>query len=161
MHDYSRFKPVFNHTVDTAAVSADGSQYVDPRATTHFTIGGAGNPEMPQPPRSKCHTWDVNDDGSSKCSRVDWSPWVVCESGYFPQCPNFNYGRCTVHNATHLEWEQVSVTRPGHAVNGTVVQNASIVPGSVIDHVMIVQRHHGSFSRATDDGKQGPTPHDP
>ena len=121
VHDYSRFLPVYNHTVRPGKTSP----YVDPevvhclaallawlpprfarswlparadhnhrvrggcsQATVYFTIGGAGNPEMPQPPRSKCSAWDTGCTGIST-----WSPWGVCESGYFPKCPNFNFGR--------------------------------------------------------------------
>eukprot|EP00947_MAST-08B_sp_MAST-8B-sp1_P004175 g4175.t1 len=139
VHDYSRFLPVHNHSVKNGT-TMKGAPYVDPEATVYLTIGGAGNPEMPQPPISKCAAWDHGCSGTQK-----WSPWGKCESGYFPRCPNFNFGRCVVHNATHLEWQQISVTGPGAAVNGTVVRNASIVPGYVMDSVMIVQRHHGSF----------------
>ena len=139
VHDYTRFRPTFNHVVDITSVSTDGHTYTNPRATTYLTIGGAGNPEMPQPPVSKCTVWDVG------CTPVDWSPWAVCESGYFPKCPNFNYGRCIIHNATHLEWEQISVTRPGASLNGTILRNASIVPGHVIDSMLLVQTKHGPF----------------
>ena len=69
----------------------------------------------------------------------------MCESGYFPKCPNFNYGRVHVVNATHLRYVQVSVTAPGVAVNGTVVHNATIVPGWTLDEVWVVQHRHGPF----------------
>lgn len=141
VHDYSRFLPVFNHTVRPGSDPTE--PYTNPRATVYMTIGGAGNPEMPQPPQSKCTTWDPADN----CTEMPRTPWLSCESGYFPKCPNFNYGRVVVHNSTHLHWEQVSVTKPGEAVNGSVTKNASIVsPGVVIDEMWLVQNQHGPFA---------------
>lgn len=141
VHDYSRFLPTYNHT---PMPGPNKSQpFADPKATAYLTIGGAGNPEMPQPPRNKCTTWDAG------CTDVHtWSPWAVCESGYFPKCPNFNYGRAVVLNRTHMYWEQVSVTRPGKVdANGTVVANASVVvPGWTMDKFWLVQRNHGPFN---------------
>ena len=117
--------------------------YVDPRATVYVTIGGAGNPEMPQPPVSKCAAWD---DGCVPA----WAPWAACESGYYPHCPNFNYGEAVVHNATTLTWRQVSVTGNGVGRNGTVVKNATVVPGYTLDTFTIVQRQHGPFVTPVD-----------
>jgi hypothetical protein len=136
VHDYSRFYPVFNHTVMNGSAA---EPFVDPRATVYLTIGGAGNPEMPQPPKNKCTSWDEG------CTPIRWSPWSVCESGYYPKCPNFNFGRAVVHNSTHLEWQQLTVTAPGVTRNGTVVKNATVVSPTVMDSVMIVQRNHGPF----------------
>ena len=107
VHDYSRYKPTYNHTVDSESVSEDGHTYTDPRATTYLTIGGAGNPEMPQPPRSKCSTWD---DG---CRAINWSPWVVCESGarpnhpltllaHYPHLPTHTYTHAPTHSSPHI-----------------------------------------------------------
>ena len=137
VHDYSRFLPVYNHTPHPGS---RGAPYTNPKATVHLTIGGAGNPEMPQPPHSKCSAWDNN------CTNIQsWSPWAECESGYFPKCPNFNFGRVSVANATHLHWQQVSVTKAGKARGGVVVQNASVVPGYLMDDFWLVQQHHGPF----------------
>ena len=142
VHDYSRFLPVYNHTPRPGTTAA-GEPFTDPRATVYMTIGGAGNPEMPQPPLSHCTAWDTN------CTNISgWAPWAVCESGYFPKCPNFNYGRAVVYNATHLRWEQVSVTNPG-ARNGTVVQNASVGDRHVIDSMWLIQHTHGPFGGYT------------
>jgi len=140
VHDYSRFLPVYQHSVKNGSAAAP---FVNPGATVYVTIGGAGNPEMPQPPVSKCSTWDP----FQNCTKIPQTPWLVGESGYFPKCPNFNYGRIDVVNATHLHWEQVSVTRPGRGVNGTVIQNASVVsPGVVIDDFWLIQSNHGRFT---------------
>jgi len=140
VHDYSRFYPVFNHTV-LNGTTVVGEPFTDPRATVYLTIGGAGNPEMPQPPKNKqCTLWDQN------CMRMTRTPWSVCEYGYYPKCPNFNYGRVTVANETHLHWEQVSVTQPGQfSANGTLIKNASVVPGHVIDEMWLIQHRHGPF----------------
>ena len=54
--------------------------YEDPRGTVYFTIGGAGNPEMPQPPRSKCSAWDAG------CTSISWSPWAVCVADEAHMC---------------------------------------------------------------------------
>lgn len=140
VHDYSRYFPVYNHTVLNG--TADPKEpFTDPRATVYLTIGGAGNPEMPQPPKNKqCSAWDMS------CMHMRSTPWSVCEMGYFPKCPNFNYGRATVVNTTHLHWEQVSVTIPGKFDNTTLVRNATVaIPGHVIDEMWLVQRKHGPF----------------
>ena len=51
-----------------------------------------------------------------------------------------------VLNTSHMYWEQVSVTKPGTTDgNGTVVVNASIVPGWTMDKFWLVQHHHGPF----------------
>lgn len=70
----------------------------------------------------------------------------MCEAGYYPACPDFNYGRAHVVNATHLVWQQMSVLRPGLVTNGSLVRNSTVsLPPHVMDEVTIVQHRHGPF----------------
>jgi hypothetical protein len=43
VHDYSRYLPAYNDSV-TDDFTDDLSNYTNPSATVHFTVGGAGNP---------------------------------------------------------------------------------------------------------------------
>jgi hypothetical protein len=45
VHDYERMWPTFNGTLE----NAENPTYVNPRATTHILVGGAGNDEMDKP----------------------------------------------------------------------------------------------------------------
>lgn len=133
VHDYSRFLPTYNHSVLNGSAS---QPYTNPRATVYLTIGGAGNPEIHQPPptgTSRCTYWDVGCVAAS-------APWAACETGYYPACPDFNYGRVRVYNTTHLHWQQVSVTNAtGHG------RPPGGVPGHVIDEMWLVVDRHGPF----------------
>ena len=50
VHDYSRYLPAYKDEVVNEEFSQDLSNYTNPLATVHFTIGGAGNPEMTDSP---------------------------------------------------------------------------------------------------------------
>jgi len=111
VHDYTRFLPVYNHTVmDT--------DYTEPKATVHFTIGGAGNPEMTDSPIDCAHYV-----GKA------WAPWAAETAGPYGSCIDVNYGRALAVNASHLRYQQVSVTTR-----------------AVIDDIWVVQHRHGSFA---------------
>lgn len=108
--DYTRFLPVYNHTVR-------GTDYIEPKATIHFTIGGAGNPEMTDEPI-----------GCSHYVGRAWAPWAAETAGPFGSCVDVNYGRGLAVNSTHLRYQQVSVTTR-----------------AVIDDIWVVQHNHGGF----------------
>jgi 3',5'-cyclic AMP phosphodiesterase CpdA len=146
VHDYSRFFPTFNLTV-LNGTTAPGKPYTNPRATVHMTIGGAGNPEMPPPlpkqlpppaPPTPALTATCKED---RGCRHPWAPWAACETGYYPACSDMNYGRIVVANATHLRWQQVSVTQGGEVIDGFWL----VVDGAGGGR----KGHHGPFSGGT------------
>ena len=92
VHDYTRFLPVYNHTVM-------GTDYTEPKATVHFTIGGGGNPEMTDTPIDCAHYV-----GKA------WAPWAAETAEPYGSCIDVNYGRALAVNASHLRYQQVSVT---------------------------------------------------
>ena len=99
----------------------EGSNYTNPKATVHFTIGGAGNPEMTDSPTG-CAYYDG----------TGWAPWAAVTAGPYGSCTDVNYGRAVAHNASHLHYQQVSVTSRG-----------------VIDELWVVAEQHGSFANRT------------
>lgn len=122
VHCYERYAPTFNHTVRHGPRSSF-HRYLNPRATAHVTTGAGGNKEMrvgPEPPpRGPC---------------AHSAPWCVFQSGHAPgarQSADYSHSRLTVHNASHLCWQQVSATL-----------------GGVIDNWWLVQERHGPFSAA-------------
>lgn len=121
VHDYSRFLPTYNDTVVNEEFMEDLSNYTNPKATVHFTIGGAGNPEMTDSPT-----------GCSYYDGTGWAPWAAVTAGPYGSCTDVNYGRGVAYNATHLHYQQVSVTSRG-----------------VIDELWIVSEQHGSFKNRT------------
>jgi hypothetical protein len=132
IHDYERYWPVYNYTytsyptqketpssnvekkttslvensqkelptVTTATVTP--SFYYNPNATVHIISGAGGNSEMRigpgLPPQGPCS--------------AD-TPWCAFQSGHGPLVTegyDFSYSRVFVHNASHLQWQQYSVT---------------------------------------------------
>ena len=120
VHDYTRYLPAYNDSV-TDDYSSDLSNYTNPSATVHFTVGGAGNPEMTDSPT-----------GCSYYDGTGWAPWAAVTAGPYGSCTDVNFGRAVVYNASHLHYQQVSVTSRG-----------------VIDDLWIVQERHGSFKNRT------------
>lgn len=113
VHDYERYCPVYNyscrgqrkksppHSKSKKEDSVLPLMYTDPAAPVHVTVGGAGNPEMRigpgLPPQGPC---------------AANAPWCGFQSGFAPgphQGHDFSYGRAAF-NATHMHWQQVSVT---------------------------------------------------
>lgn len=86
----------------------------NPPATTYIVTGDAGNNEnhepftLEQPARSAYRT------------------------------DAYGYSRMTVHNASHLFWEQVQCD----------LSQEPALEGVVVDSTWIVQEHHGSFEDA-------------
>jgi hypothetical protein len=78
---------------------------------------GAGNPEMTDSPTG-CAYYDGQ----------GWAPWAAVTVGPYGSCTDVNFGRAVAHNASHLHYQQVSVTSRG-----------------VVDDLWIVQTKHGSF----------------
>jgi hypothetical protein len=76
--------------------------FVRPRATTHFVTGAGGAPALDK----------FGDPG----------PWTR------KQLAAWGYGRVTVHNSTHFQYD--------HILNKD---------GSTVDSVMVVQPEHGPF----------------
>ena len=131
VHDYERYWPVYNETVMNGTHTELGLYY-EPKATVHVTTGSGGNPEMIYGPKF----WKPPPRGL--CTRD--SPWCAFQSGYFPrdgQMADFTYSRLTVHNSTHLDWEQWSSIDEG-----------------VIDRFTVVQPRHGPFPGADDVAKE-------
>jgi len=98
IHIYSRSWPVHDEVV---YAYGDGA-YVDPPATVHMVTGAGGNGEMKlgekPPPQGK------------------GGRYIAFQSGYAPadgQSADYSYSRVTVHNATTLEWVQMSGTLGG------------------------------------------------
>ncbi|XP_066983960.1 acid phosphatase type 7-like [Macrobrachium rosenbergii] len=85
-HSYERLWPLYNYTVVNGSME---EPYTNPPVPVHFTTGSAGCKERiddfvyPQP---------------------DWSAFRIADYGYT---------RLTVHNKTHLYWEQVSDDKAG------------------------------------------------
>ena len=117
VHDYSRYLPAYNDSV-VGGPYTDLGRYTDPNATVHFTVGGAGNPEMTDSPTG-CAYYDG----------TGWAPWAAVTAGPYGSCTDVNFGRALAVNATHLHYQQVSVTSRG-----------------VVDDLWIVQHTHGSFA---------------
>jgi len=80
MHSYERTFPVYNNAVMNGTQSA----YQNPRATVHIITGSAG-----------C------DEGIEKYLPTGLGPWSAFRSS------TYGYGHLTVHNTTHLHWEQL------------------------------------------------------
>ena len=99
IHIYSRSWPVYDeHVLASGGLDA----YTDPPATVHMVTGAGGNREMKTGSRVPPHG-----QGGS---------YTAFQSGYAPadgQSADYSYSRVTVHNATTLEWEQVSGTFGG------------------------------------------------
>eukprot|EP00040_Diaphanoeca_grandis_P037041 m.239430 g.239430 ORF g.239430 m.239430 type:complete len:515 (+) comp33745_c3_seq3:1506-3050(+) len=86
---------------------------INPKATIYIVTGAAGSPEM------------------HEAFDKDPPSWSAFRSN------SFGYSRALVHNATHLQWQQVQ-TDP------TLFPTSDY--GTIIDDVMIVQEHHGPFN---------------
>ncbi|KAF2355295.1 Iron/zinc purple acid phosphatase-like C-terminal domain [Trinorchestia longiramus] len=84
-HAYERLYPIYNYTV----LPGLDHPYVNPRGPVHFTTGSAG-----------CN--EKLDD--FKLVQPEWSAVRINEYGYT---------RLTVHNASHLYWEQVADDQVG------------------------------------------------
>lgn len=64
----------------------------------------------------------------------DSAPWCAFQSGFGPhgaQSYDFSHSRITVHNGTHLHWQQYSTTL-----------------GRVVDDWWLVQHAHGGWGAA-------------
>ena len=122
VHDYTRYFPVYNLSVMNGSTQ---SPYHNPHATVHLTVGAAGNDEM------HFHEGCVTA-GCTLPPPSSWAgnaaPWAACNAGDAPHCVDYNYGRMTVYNRTHLHWGQYSVTQE-----------------RLIDEFWIVQESHGAF----------------
>lgn len=122
-HNYERFYPAYDEVADARA-GAFFERYESPAATVHVVTGAGGNPSM-------------NDKGKKprrgRCDEEGGAPWCAYVAGVdnHDRLSDFTYSRVTMHNATTLEWEQMS------ALEG----------GEVIDRFYIVAPTHGSFAR--------------
>ena len=122
-HNYERFYPAYGRS-RPASARAFSERYESPAATVHVVTGAGGNPSM-------------NDKGKKprrgRCDEEGGAPWCAYVAGVdnHDRLSDFTYSRVTVHNATTLEWEQMS------ALEG----------GEVIDRFYIVAPTHGSFAR--------------
>ena len=77
------------------------------------------------------------------------APACAFQSGYYPhgaQSADYTYSRLAVHNATHLHWQQVSVTSPPGPPGEALTQQQQ--QRRVIDDWWVVQRRHGPFGKA-------------
>jgi len=82
-HSYERTWPVYNGTIDKSQ-EAHPNLYHNPKYTTHIVSGSGGCQEY----------FDYYDD-------VFYGPWSVVRSS------TYGYGHLTIHNETHLHWEQL------------------------------------------------------
>ena len=125
VHDYTRYWPVYNLTVQNGT-DDPLNPYHNPSATTYLTIGAAGNHEM------HLHDQCIKNQGCVYPTGTSYSgppsPFAACTAGTSPECIDFNYGRMTVYNNTHLYWSQYSSTQ-----------------NKVVDEMWLIQEHHGSF----------------
>ena len=125
VHDYTRYWPVYNLTVKNGTTNPQ-NPYHNPGATTYLTIGAAGNHEM------HLHDKCVQHKGCVKPSATTYSgppsPFAACTAGTAPECIDFNFGKMTVYNDTHLYWSQFSSSQ-----------------NKVIDEMWLIQEQHGSF----------------
>jgi len=156
VHDYERYLPVFDESVETAGVTtaagADGvpaDVYFQPRATVHVTTGSGGNKEMldarrvakqadnntaSQPRRGRC---------ADVVARHRAAPWCAFASGFAPKASlgetsDFTFSRVVVRSDAVLTWEQVSAGDPS---------DAHVPSPKVIDTFTIVAPTHGAFAR--------------
>ena len=81
-HSYERTWPVLNGTIDTT--QTDVNVYVDPKFPVHLISGSGGCVE-------KLDEFDS----------IFFGPWSAFRSA------TYGYGHLTVHNKTHLHWEQL------------------------------------------------------
>lgn len=127
VHDYTRYWPVYNLTVKNGTTDPS-NPYHNPGATTYLTIGAAGNHEM------HYHDQCIKNQGCVYPSATSYSgppsPFAACTAGTSPECIDFNYGRMTVYNDTHLFWSQYSSTQ-----------------NKVVDEMWLIQENHGSFAK--------------
>ena len=82
-HSYERTYPTRNGSIDTASI-VSANEYLNPRYPTHIITGSGGCREY----------FDWYD-------QVFYGPWSVVRSA------TYGYGHLTIHNATHLHWEQL------------------------------------------------------
>ena len=131
VHDYERYLPVFDESVETAGVTTAANEdgvpadvYFRPRATVHVTTGSGGNKEMldarrvakqadnntvSQPLRGRC---------ADVVARHRAAPWCAFASGFAPKASlgetsDFTFSRVVVRSV--LTWEQVSAGDPSDA----------------------------------------------
>lgn len=106
-HNYERLYATYKST----HVAGNGSLVEDPQASVYIITGDAGNSEGHEP-----FTRDAPE-------------WSAVRSN------TFGYSRLTVHNDTHLYWEQV-MTDSGQPATDY---------GKVIDTFWLIQHSHGPF----------------
>ena len=156
VHDYERYLPVFDESVETAGVTTAANEdgvpadaYFRPRATVHVTTGSGGNKEMldarrvakqadnntaSQPRRGRC---------ADVVARHRAAPWCAFASGFAPKASlgetsDFTFSRVVVRSDAVLTWEQVSAGDPS---------DAHVPSPKVIDTFTIVAPTHGAFAR--------------
>ena len=156
VHDYERYLPVFDESVETAGVTTAANEdgvpadaYFRPRATVHVTTGSGGNKEMldarrvakqadnntvSQPLRGRC---------ADVVARHRAAPWCAFASGFAPKASlgetsDFTFSRVVVRSDAVLTWEQVSAGDPS---------DAHVPSPKVIDAFTIVAPTHGAFAR--------------
>lgn len=113
-HNYERMydvAPAYNATAPWLSGATTRST-VDPPATTHIVTGSAGNVEDHEP-----FTRPAPLRTAKRLNTFGWS-------------------RMTVHNETHLLWQQVQTDSGQPAATW----------GTVMDEAWIVQHHHGPFA---------------
>jgi len=108
-HNYERLYAVH----DEKYVSGNGNLVKNPAAPVYIVTGDAGNRE-----------------GHEKFSRAQ-PKWSAFRSN------TFGYSRLTVHNDTHLYWEQIMTD------NGQPKADY----GKVIDTMWLIQQHHGPYAQ--------------
>jgi hypothetical protein len=105
-HIYERMWPLFNYTVMNGSYE---NPYTNPGAPVHIVTGSAGCRE---------------DHGDFKKDQPEWVAFTSRDYGY---------SKMTVHNATHLSFQQISADQGG----------------KVVDEFTIIKDYHGPY-RAMD-----------
>ena len=119
-HSYERMWPLYNRTV----YNGTNQPYTDPVAPVHIVTGSSGCQE------------------NTDAFILNTPPWSAFRSS------DYGFSRMTVHNASHLYFEQVSDDQEG----------------KVIDSFWLRKSHHGPYSdakRAAANGTHVPLSYNP
>lgn len=100
-HSYERLYPLYQYTVLNGSVEAP---YTNPKGPVHFTTGSAGCSEK--------HSFFIP-------LQFEWSAF---------RSVMYGYTRITVHNDTHLYWEQTSDAKDGEVIDSVWLIRDEHVP---------------------------------
>ena len=106
-HSYERLWPLYDYKVMNGSYD---EPYRNPKAPVHIITGSAGNKEGREP------------------FKKNIQPWSAIHS------QDYGYTQMFVHNASHLEFKQISMDKEG----------------DVIDHFFVIKDSHGAYANMDD-----------